>query len=97
MAQTTNPISGPYSAPVKTYHQDNVGKFNRSVLVTGPFIATGSYLNPSGLYLSGSAATVTLTAGGSITIPATAAGTPSAIYEFSVYSVDAGSVYLLYK
>ena len=49
MAQTTNPISGPYSAPVKTYHQDNIGKFNRSVLVTGPFTATGSYLNPSGL------------------------------------------------
>ena len=97
MAQTTNPISGPYSAPVKTYHQDNIGKFNRSVLVTGPFIATGSYLNPSGLYLSGSAVTVTLTGGGQMVFPTPQNQHPSIIHEISVYSVDAGSAYLLYK
>lgn len=97
MAQTTNPISGPYSAPVKTYHQDNIGKFNRSVLVTGPFTATGSYLNPSGLYLSGSAVTVTLTGGGSLNIPAPANQNPSMVFEISVYSVDSGTAYLLYK
>ena len=57
-----NPISGPYSAPATTYHQ-NIAKFNRVELVTAPFIATGSYLNPSVLYLSGSAVTVTLTVG----------------------------------
>ena len=97
MAQTTNPISGPYSAPVASYFQGNSAKFNRTALVTGPFLATGSYANSSGFYISGSAATVTLTGGGSMTVPGTAASTPAAVYELGVYSVDAGSVYLLYK
>ena len=90
-------ISGPYSYPSSAYHQSNIGKFNRSVLVTAPFIATGSYLNPSGLYLSGSAVTVTLTGGGSMVFPTPQNQHPSIIHEVSVYSVDSGTVYLLYK
>lgn len=97
MADTTNPISGPYSAPRSTYYQNNMAKYNRSVLVTGPFTATGSYLNPSGLYMSGSAAIVTLTAGGQMAFPAPQNQHPSMIHEISVYSVDSGTVYLLYK
>jgi hypothetical protein len=92
-----NPIPGYYGAPATTYHQ-NIAKFNRSELVTGPFIATGSYANSIGFYQSGSAvATVTLTGGGSFTVPAIAANAPAAIYEMGVYSVTAGSVYLLYR
>ena len=92
-----NPISGYYGAPAKTYHQ-NIAKFNRSVLVTAPFIATGSYENSIGFYQSGSAAaTVTLTGGGSFTVPAIGTTAPAAIYEVGVYSVTAGSVYLLYR
>jgi hypothetical protein len=97
MAQTTNPISGPYSAPATSYFQSNVGKYNRSVLVTGPFTATGSYLNPSGLYLSGSAVNVTLTGGGTMSFPAPQNQHPSIIHEVSIYSVDSGTAYLLYK
>ena len=94
----SNPISGPYNAPVASYHQNNVAKYNRTVLVTGPFIATGSYANPSGLYLSGSSAvTVTLTAGGSLTFPHAQNQHPSIIHEISVYKVDSGTAYLLYR
>jgi len=93
-----NPISGPYTGvPASLYHID-AGKYNRVVSVTASFIATGSYGKPSAFYVSGSGAvTVTLINGGAITIPAPAAATPAVIYEMSVYSVDAGSVYLLYK
>ena len=97
MANTTNPISGPYIAPATSYFQNNVGKFNRSVLVTGPFTATGSYLNPTGLYLSGSAVIVTLNGGGTMSFPAPQNQHPSMIHEVSVYSVDSGTCYLLYK
>jgi len=93
---SANPISGPYSAPAKTYHQ-NVAKFNRAELVTAPFIATGSFANCVGFYQSGSAAaSVTLTNGGFFNVPLIAATSPAAIYEVGVYSVTAGSVYLLY-
>ena len=98
MAETTNPISGPYSGvPVKSYSENNVAKFNRAVTATGPFLATGSYANSSGFYVSGSSATVTLTNGGSISVPAPAAANPADIYEFGVYSVISGTVILLYK
>ena len=97
MANNTSINPGPYSYTSSPYHQSNIGKFNRSVLVTAPFIATGSYLNPSGLYISGSAVTVTLTGGGSLNIPAPANQNPSMVFEVSVYSVDSGTAYLLYK
>lgn len=93
----SNPISGPYSAPVASYHQATVSKYNRTILVTAPFIATGSYANPSALYLSGSTVSVTLTGGGQITLPMAQNQHPSMIHDISVYSVDAGSVYLLYR
>lgn len=92
-----NSIPGPYSAPATTYHQ-NIAKFNRVELVTAPFIATGSYANSIGFYQSGAAAaTVTLTGGGSFTVPAINANAPAAVHEVGVYSVTAGSIYLLYR
>lgn len=92
-----NPISGPYNAPASKYHS-NPASYNRSVLATAPFLATGSYANPSGFYASGSAAAVvTLVNGGSLAVPAIAASAPAAVYEVSVYSVDSGTVILLYR
>ena len=92
-----NPISGPYSAPASTYHT-SPGVYNRAVTVTAPFLATGSYANSSAFYTSGSAAAiVTLVKGGTVSVPAIAANAPASIYEFGVYSVDSGTVILLYK
>ena len=91
-------ISGYYGASQQSYHSSNPAKYNRSELVTAPFTATGSYANSVGFYQSGSAAaTVTLKIGGSFTVPAIGATAPAAIYEMGVYSVTAGSVYLLYR
>ena len=93
-----NPISGYYGASAQTYHSSNPGKYNRAELVTGPFIATGSYANSIAFYQSGSAAaTVTLVGGGTLNVPAIGNTAPAAIYEMGVYSVTAGSVYLLYR
>lgn len=96
MADTTNPISGPYivSTPLPT----SLGKFNRTVLAVAPFIATGSNAGSSGFFLSGSAnATVTLTNGGSLTIPGVSNQNPAAVFELGVTEVTAGSIYLLYN
>ena len=92
-----NPIPGPYTGvPAKPYHI-NTGKYNRVVSAAASFIATGSNANPAAFYISGSGAvTVTLTNGGIFSIPAAAAANPSIIYEMSVATVTAGSVYLLY-
>jgi hypothetical protein len=94
----SKPIPGPYTlSTTYTYHQ-NPAKYNRTVLATAPFVATGSNANCVGFYQSGSAAaTVTLVNGGSFTTPAAAASTPAAIYEMGVVSVTAGSVYLLFN
>ena len=95
---SANPISGPYTGvPSTFYHSSNPGKYNRTILASATFYATGSNAKPSAFYVSSSAATVTLVNGGQITIPAAAASTPAAIYEMSVYSVDSGAVYLLYR
>ena len=91
-------ISGYYGASQQSYHSSSPAKYNRSELVTGPFIATGSYANSIGFYQSGSAAaSVTLKTGGTFIVPAIGANAPAAIYEMGVYSVTAGSVYLLYR
>jgi len=93
-----NPISGPYSYTPLGYHSGNPGKYNSVFKATATFIATGSYGNVSGFYVSGSSgATVTLVNGGQFQVPAGAAATPVQIFEMSVYSVDAGTVYLLYR
>lgn len=92
------PVPGPYSYTGSQYHSANPAKYNQVVKATATFIATGSYANVSAFYLSGSsAATVTLVNGGQIQLTAPAAGYSSIIYEMGVYSVDAGTVYLLYK
>ena len=98
MATENTIVPGPYTYTSTSYFQTNPAKFNRTVLASAGFIATGSYASPSGFYQSGSAAaTVTLINGGSMTIPAAAAASPTSIIEIGVYSVDAGAVYLLYK
>jgi hypothetical protein len=92
-----NPITGPYTYTQQIYHQESA-KYNRTVLANATFFATGAYANPSAFYVSGSTgATVTLTDGGTIAIPAAAAATPAQVFEMSVYSVTAGTVYLLYR
>ena len=94
----SNPIPGPYTLPTTYAYHQNPAKYNRAYLATAPFIATGSYANCVGFYQSGSAAaTVTLVNGGTFTTPAAAASTPAAIYDLGVYSVTAGSVYLLFN
>lgn len=94
---SANPISGPYSVSGSIYHVES-GRYNRVVLAASTFIATGSNANPMAFYVSGSTgATVTLKSGGTISIPAAAAATPAQVFEMSVYSVDAGTVYLLYR
>ena len=52
MPETTNPISGPYSAPAATYNSSKINAtYSRTVRVTAtannPFNATGSFLNPA--------------------------------------------------
>lgn len=92
-----NPIQPPYNYPAKTYHGSNPAEYNSVYKATGPFIATGSYAYSVGFYVSASgAATVTLVNGGQFQTTAGAA-TPSQIYPMSVYSVDSGTVYLLYR
>jgi len=92
-----NPVNQYDSTPVP-YHSINTAKYNKSVLVSANFIATGSFANPAAFAISGSAlATVTLINGGTFTAPAPAAASPMTIYEMGVYSVTAGSVYLLYR
>jgi hypothetical protein len=92
-----NPTSGPYNYTSLPYHNSEPARFNRAVKATGPYLTTGSFA-PSAFYISGStgAATVTLLNGGQIQLTA-AAASPSIIYEMSLYSVDSGSVYLLYR
>lgn len=94
---SVNPIQPPYNYPAVTYHGSNPAMYNSVFKATAPFIATGSYANSVGFYVSAStASTVTLLNGGQFsTTPA--AQSPSVIYPMAVYSVDAGTVYLLYR
>lgn len=93
----TNPTSGPYTYTASPFHSGNPATYNRAVKVTGPYLTTGSFA-PAAFYISGSTSTaaVTLLNGGQIQLTA-AAGSPSIIYEMSLYSVDSGTVYLLYR
>jgi hypothetical protein len=89
---SANPISGPYQVTSSIYHTEP-GEYNRVVLAASTFIATGSNANPVAFLVSGStAATVTLINGGTISVPAS-----NIPYNMGVYSVTAGTVYLLYK
>jgi hypothetical protein len=98
MSTIANPISGYYGASSQPYHSSNPGKYNRTVLASATFIATGSNAGCVAFYQSGSAAaTVTLLNGGTLNVPAIGANAQAAIYEMGVYSVTAGSVYLLYR
>ena len=91
-----NPINPTYTFQ-NAYHQ-NPAKFNRVVLATVGFLATGSNANSVAFYPSASsAATVTLTNGGTFSVPAGAAATPNNIFELGVSKVEVGSVYLLYN
>lgn len=93
----SNPVQGPYSPAASKYHV-NPASYNRTVLATSPFIATGSNANPSAFYQSGSAAVVvSLVNGGAFSVPAAGASAPAQIYEISVATVDSGTVYLLYR
>lgn len=88
----SNPVPGPYIVSSSRYHVDS-GEFNRVVTAAATFIATGSNANPAAFLVSGSAgATVTLTNGGTISVPAS-----NIPYPLGVYSVTAGTVFLLYK
>jgi len=94
----STPISGPYTGvPASPYHV-NTGQFNRVVTATATFFATGSNANPAAFYVSGSAgATVTLINGGTLSLPAPGAANPAIIHNIGVYSVTAGTVFLLYR
>jgi hypothetical protein len=98
MTSNAIPTPGPYTYTTSPFHSGNPATYNRVVKATGPYYATGSVTTPSAFYISGSAgtATVTLLNGGQIQLGASAAS-PSVIYEMSIYSVDAGTVYLLYR
>jgi hypothetical protein len=92
-----NPIQPPYNYPATTYHGVNPAQYNRVVLAASPFIATGSNAYSIGFYVSASTtATVTLVNGGQFSTTPSAAN-PDMIYPMSVYSVDSGTVYLLYR
>lgn len=93
-----NPNPGPYSYTPVPYFK-NVGIYSKVVYASASFYATGSNANPSAFYVSGSTTgvSVTLTNGGQLTLPAASATAPVQIHEMAVYSVDAGTVYLLYK
>lgn len=90
-------IQPPYNFPATTYHGTNPALYNSVIKATAPYMATGSAAYSVGFYVSGSgAATVTLVNGGQFsTTPA--AASPSIVYQMSVYSVDSGTVYLLYR
>jgi hypothetical protein len=98
MSTIANPIPGYYGAPTQPYHSSSPGKYNRTILASATFIATGSNAGCVAFYQSGSsAASVTLLNGGTFTVPAIGPSASAAIYEMGVYSVTAGSVYLLYR
>lgn len=89
-----NPISGPYLYTPVPYHASGPGQFNRVVLAAATFYATGSNAYPAAFYVSGSGdATVTLINGGSITVN----GSDRDVFEMSVATVTAGTVFLLYS
>jgi hypothetical protein len=99
MKVPVSPVQGPYNYPLSSsYHSTNASKYNRVITATATFYATGSNVNPAAFILSGSSgATVTLTNGGQLQLPAAAAAYPGIVHEMSVYSVDAGTVFLLYR
>jgi len=64
---SANPISGPYTAPAKTYHY-GPAKYQRVLTVTNsmlPFTATGSYAGPIAVSTNDNTAAVTLVLGAS--------------------------------
>jgi hypothetical protein len=92
-----NPIPGPYTYTQKPYGTD-IGNYTKVIKASATFYATGSNAYPAAFYISGSAgAAVTLTNGEQIAFPAPAATAPAQIFEMAVYSVDSGTVYLLYR
>lgn len=94
MAQTTNPISGPYDAPARTYHS-GPAKYQRVVTVTNsmlPFTATGSFAGPIALSTNDNSNAVTIMladnyngSGGSVTLPDLS---NNVIYEFGAYYIS---------
>ena len=93
MANPVNPIYSFQNA----YHQ-SPAKYNRVVLASAGFIATGSFANCVAFYHSGSGtSTVTLVNGGNITLPSASTAAPALIFEAGVSAVVAGTVYLLYN
>ncbi len=85
---SANPISGPYTAPAKTYHY-GPAKYQRIVTVINsmlPFIATGSFASPIGVSTNDNSNTVTLVlaTGGTTTLSDFANNT---IYELGVYRI----------
>lgn len=91
----SSPIPGPYVTATFPYHYgESKGTYSKVSEVTGVYYATGSNAGAIGVIVSGSdSATITLLDGGQIKLP----GSQSTLYDFSVYSVDSGTVYLLYK
>lgn len=92
---SANPIPGPYNSTTLPYHYgESKGAYSKVSKVTGVYYATGSNAGAIGVIVSGStSATVTLLDGGQIALP----GSTPNVYDVSVYSVDTGTVYLLYK
>lgn len=87
-----NPIPGPYTVSATTYHT-GPALYNKSVLATAPFLATGSYANPVALITSGSTPVVVrLVSGGEVSLTST-----TNPISLNVYSVVSGSAYLLYN
>ena len=85
-----NPISGPYSAPAKTYH-NGPAKYQKIVTVNNgmlPFTATGSYAGSIGVSTNDNSGTVTLifaNGGGQTTL---SDFTNNVIYELGVYQIS---------
>lgn len=95
MANTTNPISGPYNAPARTYHF-GPAKYQRVVTVTGamlPFTATGSYAGSIALSTNDNSNSITITladgnnggSGGEISLSDL---TNNIMYEFGAYYIS---------
>lgn len=89
-----NPISGPYTAPYKPYH-NGPAKYQRIVTVDNgmlPFTATGSYAGPIAMSTNDNSGTVTITLadgnggnGGTTTLSDFA---NNVIYELGLYQIS---------
>lgn len=91
---SANPVSGPYSAPYRTYHY-GPAKYQRILTVDSsllPFTATGSYASPIAVSTNDNSSTITLTLadsyngnGGATTLSDFA---NNVIYELGVYRIS---------